>query len=148
MLGSPYVSAQSNQQLDTPDEPMEVKVYGQRYNWEFHYPEQDINTTNTLVIPADRNVELNVTSRDWLHAVHVPGLGLKQDAFPGQWNSIKTKATETGEYQLYCAEYCGSGHSKMLGTVEVKSQEEFQTWVDEQQSSGSSGNSSTNSSSN
>jgi cytochrome c oxidase subunit 2 len=148
VLSSPYVSAESNQQLDTDQEPMEVKVYGQRYNWEFHYPEQDINTTNTVVIPADREVELNITSRDWLHAVHVPGLGLKQDAFPGQWNSINTRATETGEYQLYCAEYCGSGHSKMLGSVEVKSQEEFQTWVDEQQSSGSSGNSSTNSSSN
>jgi cytochrome c oxidase subunit 2 len=148
VLGSPYVSASSTQELDTEQEPMEIKVIGQRYNWQFHYPEQDINSTNTLVMPSDRPVELNVTSKDWLHAVHVPGMGLKQDAFPGQWNQILTEAQETGEYQLYCAEYCGSGHSAMLGSVEVRSEEEFQQWVDEQQSSGSSGNSSTNSSSN
>jgi cytochrome c oxidase subunit 2 len=146
VLGSPYVSAESTRQLDTEQEPMEVKVYGQRYNWQFHYPEQDINTTSTLVIPTDRPVVLNVTSNDWLHAVHIPGLGLKQDAFPGEWNQIQTKANEPGEHQLYCAEYCGSGHSKMLGTVEVKSQEDFQEWTEEQQSEG--GNASNNNSEN
>lgn len=142
VLGNPYVSATSNQQLDTDQEPLEVQVYGQKYNWEFVYPEQDVSTSNTLVIPTDRPVRLNVTSRDWLHAFHAPSLGLKIDAFPGQSNFITTRARETGSHQLYCAEYCGVGHSGMLGTVEVRSQEGFQDWVDEQQSSGSGGSSS------
>ncbi|MEF8839848.1 MAG: cytochrome c oxidase subunit II, partial [Haloarculaceae archaeon] len=63
-----------------------------------------------------------------------PGLGLKQDAFPAQWQSIYTEATDTGTYQLYCAEYCGSGHSGMLGTVEVRTQEDFETWLNDQAS--------------
>jgi len=74
---------------------------------------------------------LNITSKDWLHAFHVPSMGLKSDAFPGQSNYILTKATDTGEHQLYCAEYCGAGHSQMLGTVEVRSQDEFRTWMNE-----------------
>ena len=116
------------------EEPLEVQVYGQRYNWEFVYPEQNVSSTDTLVLPNDRTVRLNITSRDWLHAFHVPGMGLKADAFPGQSNMIVTRTRETGSYQLYCAEYCGSGHSQMLGEVEVRSQAAFQEWLDEQQS--------------
>ena len=78
---------------------------------------------------------MNITSKDWLHAFHVPSMGLKSDAFPGQSNYILTKATDTGEHQLYCAEYCGAGHSQMLGTVEVRGQEGFQTWMSEQSGS-------------
>jgi cytochrome c oxidase subunit 2 len=133
VLANPYVTASSQQQLDTQQEPVEVKVYAQKYSWEFEYVGENVTTTNTLVLPNDRPVRLNVTSRDWLHAFHVPEMGLKQDAFPGKWNQIQTKPTDTGTYQLYCAEYCGVGHSGMLGTVEVKSQDAYQNWLDEQQ---------------
>jgi len=139
VLGSPYVTATAQDQLadENEQEPLEVQVYGQRYNWEFVYPEQNVSSTDTLVIPKDREVRLNITARDWIHAFHVPGLGLKSDAIPGQSNYINTRAQETGTHQLYCAEYCGVGHSGMLGTVEVRSQEGFQQWVDERQSGGS-----------
>ncbi|WP_424019123.1 cytochrome c oxidase subunit II [Halorientalis pallida] len=88
-----------------------------------------VKSTNTLVMPKDENVRLNITSRDWLHAFHVPDLGLKMDALPGQSNYIVTRPTSTGEYQLYCAEYCGVGHSGMLGTVEVRSQSNYDSWL-------------------
>jgi len=119
-----------------PSEPdaLEVEVTAYKYGWEFHYPEANVTSTGTLVLPTDRPVYFHVTSEDWLHAFHVPDLGWKQDAFPGQYNTIKGQAYEEGEYQLYCAEYCGVGHSNMLGTVEVVSQSEFQDWLDEQQS--------------
>ncbi|MFB6185052.1 MAG: cytochrome c oxidase subunit II [Haloarculaceae archaeon] len=133
VLASPYVTASSQKNLDTAQEPLEVQVYAQRYSWEFQYPEQGITTTNTMVIPKDRVIRLNITSRDWLHSFHVPGLGLKKDAFPGQSNYLRTKVTDTGKYQLYCAEYCGVGHSTMLGTVDVRTQDGFQQWVDQQQ---------------
>jgi cytochrome c oxidase subunit 2 len=68
----------------------------------------------------------------------VPGLGLKSDAFPGQYNRLRTNAGNTGTYQLYCAEYCGSGHSQMLGTVEVVPQDEYEDWLAEQKSGGDS----------
>ena len=114
------------------DDALEVDVVAQKYSWTFEYPEQNVTTGGTMVLPVDREVRLNVTSKDWLHSFHVPGLGLKQDAFPGQANYLTTEATETGEHQLYCAEYCGAGHSSMLGTVEIVSQEDFQDWLDEQ----------------
>ncbi|PSQ30976.1 cytochrome c oxidase subunit II [Halobacteriales archaeon QS_9_67_15] len=135
VLAEPYVTATSaDSGVDTvaeDEEVMEVQVTAQKYNWQFYYPEQDVTSANTLVIPEEQPVRLNITSKDWLHAFHVPSMGLKSDAFPGQSNYILTKATDTGEHQLYCAEYCGAGHSQMLGTVEVRSQDEFRTWMNE-----------------
>jgi cytochrome c oxidase subunit 2 len=141
VLANPWVTASSDQALEDTREPLEVEIIGQRYFWQFEYPNETVeamtgqdtavSTSNTLVIPTDRPLELNVTSTDWLHAFHVPGLGLKSDAFPGQYNQLLTKANNEGEFQLYCAEYCGSGHSQMLGTVEVVSQDEFATFLNE-----------------
>ncbi|MEF8775685.1 MAG: cytochrome c oxidase subunit II [Haloarculaceae archaeon] len=143
VMADPHVAG-PQPTVDDGQEPLEVKVIGQRYAWTFDYPEatvQEITGTeatvtnsNTLIVPEGREIELNVTSTDWLHSFHVPGLGLKQDAFPAQWQSIYTEATDTGTYQLYCAEYCGSGHSGMLGTVEVRTQEDFETWLNDQAS--------------
>lgn len=131
---------------------LQVEVVARKYSWTFNYiqADGDVTSTGTLVIPEDRPVYLHIISVDWLHSFHAPELGLKQDAFPGQYNTIKTKATKTGQYQLYCAEYCGSGHSSMLGTIDVRSQQDYQKWLKQQQSgSGSSGsNSSSNASSN
>ena len=147
VMAEPYVTATADNQIQENQNPVEVQVVAQRYSWTFYYndtasntsqelsPDNRLTTANTLVIPVDRPIVLRVTSNDWLHSFHVPGLGLKQDAVPGRHNIIQTKATETGTEQLYCAEYCGVGHSVMLGTVEVVSQEEYQNWVDEQQSS-------------
>jgi cytochrome c oxidase subunit 2 len=119
-------------------EDVRVEVVGQKYLWEYNYRGENVSTTGTLVLPVNTDVYLNITSSDWIHAFHVPELGLKQDALPGQHNTIKTKATNTGTYDLYCAEYCGVGHSKMLGQVEVVSQQEYQNWLDEQTSGNSS----------
>jgi cytochrome c oxidase subunit 2 len=150
VLASPYVGgaaaapdttddAQVSKDLEGAAAPseadaLEVEVVAYKYAWEFHYPDANVTSTGTLVVPKDRTVYFHVVSEDWLHSFHVPGLGWKQDAFPGQYNTIKGLAYEEGEYQLYCAEYCGVGHSNMLGTVEVVSQDEFQDWLDEQQS--------------
>ncbi|WP_123538734.1 cytochrome c oxidase subunit II [Halosimplex salinum] len=141
VLAEPYVTATgADAGVDTvtedEEEIVDVQVTAVKYNWQFEYPEQDVTSANTLVLPANRPVRLNITSTDWLHAFHVPSMGLKSDAFPGQSNYILTKPTQTGEHQLYCAEYCGVGHSQMLGTVEVRSQSEYQSWLDEQSDDG------------
>jgi cytochrome c oxidase subunit 2 len=124
--------ATTGQSAEADGDTLEVQVIAQKYAWTFEYPEHNVTTGSTLVLPVDREVRLNVTSKDWLHSFHVPGMGLKQDAFPGQANYLITEPTKTGDYQLYCAEYCGAGHSSMLGTVEVVSQAAFQDWLDEQ----------------
>ena len=125
---------------------VQIEIDAYQWGWEFIYPEAGVNSSSELVIPANKSVYLHITSRDVIHAVHVPTLGLKQDAIPGQYNTIKTNATESGSYQLYCAEFCGSGHSKMLANMTVMPQGEYQSWLDEQKSGGSNGSESANSS--
>ena len=119
---------------------VQIEVVAQKYYWTYNYTEANVSTLSStgepLVIPKDTPVYLHITSADWLHAFHVPDLGLKQDAFPGQYNTIKTVPYEEGTYQLYCAEYCGVGHSQMLGKVQVVSQEEYQQYLEDQQSQG------------
>ena len=141
VMASPYVTAESTNDAALQEEtPEHIQVEAYRYGWTFQYngssfeEEAAVSTTTDLKIPANKDVRLRVTSDDWLHAFHVPSLGLKADAFPDQYNYLQTQATETGSYQLYCAEYCGSGHSKMLGTVEVVPQDEYEEWLEEQQS--------------
>ena len=148
VMAEPYVTADADDlQVEGEGDPVVVEVIAQKYSWTFNYngtvantsleasADNRISTSNTLVLPTDRPVVLQITSRDWLHAFHAPGLGLKQDAMPGHYNVLKTKITESGTYQLYCAEYCGVGHSQMLAEIEVVSQSDYQDWIDEQQSS-------------
>ena len=149
VLGNQYVggSPAQAQALEDAENPVVVQVEAFRYGWQFHYEgvrgntsqpageDNRLTTSGTLYLPTNQTVRLEVRSTDWLHSFHVPDLGLKQDAFPGQSNYILTKINEEGTYQLYCAEYCGNGHSGMLGTVEVVSPEEYQTQLENQQSS-------------
>jgi cytochrome c oxidase subunit 2 len=117
-------------QAPSEENAVQVDVEARKYAWTFTH-ENNASASGNLVIPANTPVYLHVTSVDWLHAFHAPDLALKQDAFPGQYNTIKTEVYETGTYQLYCAEYCGVGHSGMLGTIEVVSQEEYQQYLEE-----------------
>jgi len=138
-------------QAPAEENAVQIEVVSQKYFWQFNHMEADgeLTESDTLVMPANTTVYLYVTSTDWLHAFHAPDLALKQDAFPGQYHTIKTEVYEQGTYQLYCAEYCGVGHSGMLGTIEVVSQEEYQQYLEENADSGSGGgNASGNSSGN
>jgi cytochrome c oxidase subunit 2 len=119
---------------------VQIEVVAQKYYWTYNYNEANVSGLSTndepLYLPKNTPVYLHITSTDWLHAFHVPDLGLKQDAFPGQYNTLKTVPYEEGTYQLYCAEYCGVGHSQMLGKVKVVSQDEYQEYLESKQSQG------------
>ena len=121
---------------DASGDPVVVHAEAYQWGWEMSYPEAGNFTTGTeIVIPKDRPVQFQVTSRDVIHGFHAPQLGLKQDALPEQTNTIRTVPYEEGTYQGYCSEYCGVSHSQMYFTIEVVSEEEYQTWLDEQQAS-------------
>ncbi|QCC48162.1 cytochrome c oxidase subunit II [Halobellus limi] len=121
---------------DASGDPVVVHAEAYQWGWEMSYPEAGNFSTGTeIVVPKDRPVVIEVTSRDVIHGFHVPDLALKVDAMPGQVNTIRTVPYEEGTYQGYCTEYCGVAHSQMYFTVEVVSQEEYQDWLDEQQSS-------------
>lgn len=127
VLADPAVSTASD--AEPAPGNVHVNVTGQNWFWTFSYPSENVTTQGTLVLPANRTVFFSVTSEDVIHSVHIPGLGVKQDAIPGQVNGYRTHLTEIGTYRLYCAEYCGAGHSKMIATVKVVSQEEYRTWL-------------------
>ncbi len=139
VMANEYVTTTPDDAKQIEGNAVEVEVVAEKYAWNFNYKGENVSTSGEMVIPKDRPVYLNVTSTDWLHSFHVPELGLKQDAIPDQHNVIKTKPTEEGTYQLYCAEYCGVGHSSMLGEVKVVSQSEYQQWLQEQKQSNQSG---------
>ena len=117
-----------------------IQAQAYQWGWDMAYPNQNVSVSGagagpTIVIPADQDVYVNVSSRDVIHGFHVPELGMKSDALPSQANYIKTNTSKTGTYQGYCTEYCGAGHSKMYFTVKVVDQAEYETWLNEQQAS-------------
>ncbi|MFQ3475130.1 cytochrome c oxidase subunit II [Halonotius sp. F2-221B] len=124
-----------------PDEN-DVLIQAQAYQWgwDMSYPNENVTVSGagqgpTVVVPANQDIYVNVSSRDVIHGFHVPELGMKSDAIPDQTNYIKTNASETGSYQGYCSEYCGVAHSQMYFTVEVVDQAEYDEWIAEQRGS-------------
>lgn len=134
-LAHPSVSTINGESADVPDDAVEVDVTTEQWEYTFEYPDANVTTDEALVLPEDRLIHMNITSEDVIHSVHVPELGLKQDAVPGETNLLRTELTETGEYRLYCAELCGVGHSGMLSTVEVVSEKEYEAWLEDQRAS-------------
>ena len=135
VLALPAITAPPQAMENEQANSTEVTIVGQQFLWTFKYPEENVTSRGTLVLPANRSVALNITSNDVIHSVHIPELGLKQDAVPGQYNRLQTTPTSQGTYQLYCAEYCGVGHSQMTATVKVVSYDEYQQWLEEQKQS-------------
>ncbi len=95
-----------------------IKVYGRQFSWEFVYP-NGTRSINTLVVKAGELYKLELTSRDVLHSFYIPELGIKYDTVPGFIYVIWLKVNTPGVYNIYCAEYCGSGHYLMLGKLVV-----------------------------
>lgn len=127
--GDGEIGAGAAEPGDAPADAVEVHVSAEQWQFTFEYPDENVTTSNALVLPEDRTVYLYITSEDVIHSFHVPELGWKQDAMPGEYHLLRTEPTEEGEYRLYCAELCGPGHPEMLSTVRVVGQEEYQSWL-------------------
>ena len=119
-----------------------VDVEGVQWYWNYEYVGENLSTTTSagggdtigdqpLVLPANTKVIIRTQSQDVIHAFHAPDIGLKADALPGQQNQIITEDLEEGTYQLYCAEFCGVGHSQMLSKIEVVDRETYENYVDD-----------------
>ncbi|HSB61429.1 MAG TPA: cytochrome c oxidase subunit II [Vicinamibacteria bacterium] len=111
-----------------PDDAMNVAVVGKRWMWKLQHPTGQ-REINELHIPVGRPVKLTITSEDTIHSFFVPAFRLKKDAVPGRYNYAWFEATKTGTYHLFCAEYCGTEHSTMIGRVVVMEPDEYQTWL-------------------
>lgn len=115
-------------------EPLEVQVIGQQWAFTFRYPSFGGVETPQLVLPVGREVEFHVTSLDVVHAFWAYELGVKADANPGTDNVAYVKTSETGPFEIRCAELCGLWHGYMYDSGgRVVTDPEFRTWIQEQQ---------------
>ncbi|MBF0553785.1 MAG: cytochrome c oxidase subunit II [Nitrospirae bacterium] len=119
-----------NDLRDVPKDHIEVKAVGFMYGFEMYSPE-GIKTINELRVPVG-NVKVNLTSKDVIHDFALPAFRTREDMVPGENTYLWFAAKEPGEYPVYCAEYCGAGHSQMLAKVIVMKQDDYDAWVKKQ----------------
>jgi len=144
VMGQTAVTAtgQDAQAAMAGDDTVTVTAEGNQWYWDFEYPAQNLTTSSgaggdgvpgdqPLVLPADTKVVIQTESADVIHAFHAPEVGLKADAIPGQQNQIVTDELDEGTYQLYCAEFCGVGHSQMLADIEVVDRDTYENYVED-----------------
>ena len=115
--------------------PLTISVIGKQWMWKVEYPggQREINE---LHIPANRDVQLLLTSEDVIHDFGLPAFRVKRDVLPGRYEALWLNADKTGSYHLFCDQFCGTDHSSMIGTVTVLSPADFQLWLEQNGTSG------------
>jgi len=107
-----------------PKNAIEVQVSSFQWGWEFKYLPTGA-TDNILYAPVNTPVELLMSSTDVIHSLYIPAFRVKKDCVPGRINTLWFEATRTGEFDLYCTEYCGTQHSTMITKVVVLEELEY-----------------------
>jgi cytochrome c oxidase subunit 2 len=111
-----------------PDETLNIYVVGKQWMWKAQHTD-GTREINELHVPVGRAVRLIMTSEDVLHDFSIPAFRVKADVVPGRYTDIWFEATKPGRYHLFCAEYCGTRHSGMIGQVVVMEAADYQTWL-------------------
>jgi cytochrome c oxidase subunit II len=111
-----------------PRDSMEIYVVGKQWMWKVQHPE-GVREINELHVPIDRNVRLTMGSEDVLHDFSIPAFRVKMDVVPGRLTTMWFKATKPGVYHLFCAEYCGTKHSGMIGQVIAMTPQDYEAWL-------------------
>lgn len=145
-----------------PQEAVTINVVAEQFAWNVHYPgkdgifgkqdislidvqsnpvgldredpaaKDDITTVNQLYIPEGKPILINLSSKDVIHCFTLNEMRIKQDVIPGINIPVSFEATQTGQWEIACAQLCGLGHYRMRGVFIVQTQEDFQKWLDEQ----------------
>jgi len=111
-------------------------VIGQQFEWKFRLAgedgtfgtEDDVTTTNKLLVPVNRPVVCDLRSKEAIHSFFLPNFRVKQDVLPGMTTSIYFTPVKEGKFEIACAELCGLGHYRMRGRLYVVPDEEFADW--------------------
>src|SRR5580704_12207974 len=111
-----------------PDNALNINVVGKQWMWKIQHMEGQ-REINELHIPLGRAVKLTLTSEDVIHSFFVPAFRTKQDAVPGRYSTSWFQPTKPGRYHLFCAEYCGTRHSGMIGWVYVMEPSDYEDWL-------------------
>ncbi len=111
-----------------PPNSMQVHVAGKQWMWKIEHA-NGAREINTLHAPVHVPVQLIMTSEDVIHSFFVPNFRMKMDVVPGRYTQTWFEATRLGQYQIFCAQFCGTEHARMIGTVVVMSQADFAKWL-------------------
>ncbi|MBI2876763.1 MAG: cytochrome c oxidase subunit II [Candidatus Tectomicrobia bacterium] len=111
-----------------PARAIQMYGIGRQWMWKFQHPDGQ-REINELHVPIGQPVKLLLTSQDVIHSFYVPAFRVKQDVLPGRYTMTWFEATQTGEYHLFCTEYCGTMHSGMIGRVVVMDPAEYEQWL-------------------
>ncbi len=111
-----------------PANAVEYTAIGRQWMWKIQHPEGQ-REINTLHVPVGQAVKMKLASEDVIHSFYIPAFRIKQDAVPGRYTSIWFQATKPGVYHLFCAEYCGAEHSKMIGSIIVMEPRDYESWL-------------------
>ncbi len=111
-----------------PGDALDIYVVGKQWMWKLQYPEGQ-REINELHVPVGQMVRLTMASEDVIHSFFVPAFRIKRDVVPGHYNTVSFQATKPGRYHLFCAEYCGTQHSGMIGWVTVMPVREYKDWL-------------------
>lgn len=107
---------------------MEVFVVGKQWMWKVQHADGR-RELNELHVPIGRPVKLVMGSEDVIHSYYIPAFRVKADVIPGRYNTLWFTATKPGRYRLFCAEYCGTKHSGMIGWVTAMEPGDYQAWL-------------------
>ena len=134
-----------HQMRDFPQNALEVHVVGKKWGWKFIYKngkeEVGLEGVPTMVVPVGRPVKLIMASEKInpkgtdphdqavIHSFYIPAFRIKQDVVPGRYTAEWFQAEKVGTYHVFCAEYCGDGHSKMHAVIKVVPVDEFDKWL-------------------
>lgn len=143
------------------ENPMMIRVVAEQFAWNIHYAGQDrkfgrtdiklisaenpigldradsdakddVTTINQFHIPVDRQIVVQLSTKDMIHSFSIPVLRVKRDAIPGQRIAVPFKAIHTGNFEIACAQLCGLGHYRMRGFVTIETPEAFDNWIKEE----------------
>ena len=116
------------QERTPPADAAEVYVVGKQWMWKVEHAEGQ-REINELHVPVGRDVKLIMTSQDVIHSFYIPAFRIKQDVLPGRYTVEWFRATKPGVYHLFCAEYCGTQHSGMVGSIVVQQPADYEAWM-------------------
>lgn len=120
-----FVKGVSHPPADAP----EIFVVGKQWMWKCQHAATGVREINELHLPVGKPVKLTLTSEDVIHDFGVPAFRNKIDVMPGRYVSTWYLPTVEGVYDLFCDQYCGQGHSQMVGKIHVLSQSDYEDWL-------------------
>jgi cytochrome c oxidase subunit 2 len=111
-----------------PDNALDIYATGKQWMWKFQHPSGQ-REINVLHVPVNRPIRITLASEDVIHSLFFPAFRTKVDVLPNRYRTEWFQATKTGRFHIFCAEYCGTEHSGMIGWVEVMEPTEYQKWL-------------------